>query len=80
MQPVSCSNKKQGASNCEENSSSDQSHCRDLEDNDPHAVLEEDVDTEHEDPTETYGNEYYDIENEEEYGHVYGDYGGDEEY
>ena len=37
------------------------------------------IDFEDEDPTEAYGNEYYDYENEEEYGYGYGDYGGEEE-
>lgn len=85
VQPASGSNKKQEASSCEENSSAGQSHCRnqleeDLEHYDSNVVFEEDVDTEHENPAETYGNEYYDFENEEEYGYRYGDYGADEEY
>lgn len=43
-------------------------------------MLEENIDIEGEDPTETYGNEYYDFENEEEYVYGYGDYGAEEEY
>lgn len=88
VQPASGSDKKQEASSCEENNSSfGPSHCRKqleegLEHNDSNMAFEEDVDAELEDPTETYGNEYYDCENEEEYGYGYGygDYGADEEY
>lgn len=86
--PAPDSSKKQGVSSCKENSSlkqSHQSHCSyqledDLEDNHTDTMLEENIDIEGEDPTETYGNEYYDFENEEEYVYGYGDYGAEEEY
>ncbi|XP_008444162.2 uncharacterized protein LOC103487591 isoform X1 [Cucumis melo] len=83
--PAPDSSEKQGASSCKENSSSGQSHCineleDDFEDNHTETVFEENLDIEGEDPTETYGNEYYDFQNEEEYGYGYDDYGGEEEY
>uniref|UniRef100_A0A0A0L0J7 Brf1 TBP-binding domain-containing protein n=2 Tax=Cucumis sativus TaxID=3659 RepID=A0A0A0L0J7_CUCSA len=68
------------------NSSSGQIHCRNelednFEDNHTETMFEENFDIEgEEDPTETYGNEYYDFQDEEEYGYGYNDYGGEEEY
>ncbi|XP_038896204.1 transcription factor IIIB 60 kDa subunit-like [Benincasa hispida] len=76
--PTPDSREKQGASSSKENSSSELEV--DLEDNHTDTMFEENVDIEGEDPTETYGNEYYDFENEEEYGYGFDDYGAEEEY